>query len=187
MGKASRELKSLYRKALCEFLKANGVSNAWSFKDAVRVEKVNAILGCSVNTLKEAALMAKTGSACINLPPKLVKVQPTRDSQPKPPKHAAKLSTAVKERGPTRDKIAAFYASPEWKRLSYKAKLKYGRKCMCCGAGPDQGAVINTDHVKPIRKHWRLRLDIDNLQVLCADCNIGKGSWDETDFRAEAA
>lgn len=39
------------------------------------------------------------------------------------------------------------------------------------------------DHIKPVRKYWHLRLDPDNLQVLCADCNRAKGNWDETDFR----
>ena len=186
MSKASRDLKSLYRKSLCEFLKANGIHNPWAFKDAVRVEKVNAILGCSVKTIKEAALMAKTGAARVTVQSKPVKVLPPAEHPPKLSKRIAAPATAT-ERGPNEEKIAAFYASAEWKRLSYRAKLKYGRRCMCCGAGPSQGAVINTDHVKPIRKHWRLRLDMDNLQVLCADCNIGKGSWDETDFRAEAA
>lgn len=34
---------------------------------------------------------------------------------------------------------------------------------------------IVVDHIKPISKHWHLRLDPDNLQVLCNDCNKGKG------------
>lgn len=39
------------------------------------------------------------------------------------------------------------------------------------------------DHIKPIRKHWHLRLDSNNLQILCDDCNMGKGSRGETDWR----
>ena len=79
--------------------------------------------------------------------------------------------------------IKAFYASWEWKRLSFDVKLERGRKCECCGAkAPD--VRINTDHIKPIRHHWHLRLDKANLQILCEDCNMGKGSRDESDFRA---
>lgn len=79
-------------------------------------------------------------------------------------------------------KIDAFYASRQWKRLSYEAKKLFGKRCQCCGAGPKR-AIINTDHIKPIRYYWELRLEIGNLQVLCEDCNKGKGSWDETDHR----
>lgn len=80
--------------------------------------------------------------------------------------------------------IKAFYASWEWKRLSYDVKLERGRKCECCGArAPD--VRIQTDHVKPVRYYWHLRFERANLQVLCEDCNMGKGSRDETDFRTE--
>jgi 5-methylcytosine-specific restriction endonuclease McrA len=84
---------------------------------------------------------------------------------------------------PTEKMISNFYKSWEWKRLSYDVKLKLGRKCMCCGGTPETGAVINTDHIKPLRKNWHLRLDKTNMQILCNDCNMGKGSRDETDFR----
>jgi hypothetical protein len=94
-------------------------------------------------------------------------------------KKAAKPSGAAKERT-----IKAFYDSWEWKRLSYDVKLERGRKCECCGASAP-AVRIHTDHVKPIRHHWELRLDRANLQVLCEDCNMGKGSRDETDFRED--
>lgn len=86
---------------------------------------------------------------------------------------------------PMQSNIDAFYASWEWSRLRYRAILKAGRSCMCCGASASNGAKIVVDHIKPIRRFWHLRLDPDNLQVLCEPCNMGKGSWDETDFRSE--
>jgi hypothetical protein len=73
-----------------------------------------------------------------------------------------------------------FFASYAWKRLRYKTFLRYGRQCKCCGT--DEG-VMHVDHIKPISKYWHLRLDPDNVQVLCDDCNEGKSNWDETDFR----
>jgi 5-methylcytosine-specific restriction endonuclease McrA len=83
---------------------------------------------------------------------------------------------------PTQADIDAFYKSWEWSRLSYEVKVERGRACECCGAKPPK-VVIHTDHVKPIRFFWHLRLDKSNLQILCEDCNRGKGSHDMTDFR----
>lgn len=79
--------------------------------------------------------------------------------------------------------IKSFYASWEWKRLSFDVKQERGRTCECCGATAPQVKII-TDHIKPLRRYWHLRLDKSNMQVLCDDCNMGKGSRDETDFRA---
>lgn len=64
-----------------------------------------------------------------------------------------------------------------------QALRKYGPKCMCCGATPDHGAVMNVDHIKPRKLFPHLALDLDNLQILCHVCNHGKGNWDQTDWR----
>lgn len=79
--------------------------------------------------------------------------------------------------------IQAFYESWDWKRLRYRALQRHGRKCLSCNVAASDGARIVVDHIKPIRHHWHLRLDPENVQPLCDDCNMGKGSWDETDFR----
>ncbi len=78
----------------------------------------------------------------------------------------------------------AFYQSPEWKRARIDALVRLGRRCGCCGASPETGAVLNVDHIKPLRFNWHLRLDQNNLQILCAECNEGKGNRLETDFRS---
>lgn len=57
---------------------------------------------------------------------------------------------------------------------------------MCCGATPATGAVMNVDHIKPRKLYPHLALDVDNLQILCSDCNHGKGNWDMTDWRCPA-
>jgi 5-methylcytosine-specific restriction endonuclease McrA len=81
----------------------------------------------------------------------------------------------------------AFRAAWEWKRLSYEARQKADWKCQAWGCHADgkKGAKIVCDHIRPIRsaEGWARRLDPNNLQVLCNDCNMGKGSWDQTDFR----
>jgi 5-methylcytosine-specific restriction endonuclease McrA len=76
-----------------------------------------------------------------------------------------------------------FLSSFEWKVIRKQALNKYKSMCMCCGASPSTGAVLNVDHIKPRKFFPELALDINNLQVLCGDCNAGKGNWDTTDHR----
>ena len=77
----------------------------------------------------------------------------------------------------------SFYATISWRELRYKALATHGNRCQCCGASPKTGAVLHVDHVKPRSKYPELSLVLENLQVLCADCNLGKGARDETDWR----
>lgn len=77
-----------------------------------------------------------------------------------------------------------FLLSFAWRKLRMEALKKYGTKCMCCGATPATGAVMNVDHIKPRRLFPDLALSIDNLQILCGECNHGKGNWDQTDWRS---
>jgi 5-methylcytosine-specific restriction endonuclease McrA len=93
-------------------------------------------------------------------------------------KHKRQLNTKPRHRH-----IPAFYASAEWKRVRYEALKRSLGRCECCGAGPAQGAVLNVDHIKSRRRFPKKALDINNLQVLCASCNQGKGNWDSTDWR----
>ena len=62
----------------------------------------------------------------------------------------------------------------------------YGRKCMCCGDSPENGAVMNVDHIQPRLRFPSLALDARNLQVLCGPCNKGKCNELETDYRTPA-
>lgn len=78
-----------------------------------------------------------------------------------------------------------FYNSVPWLDVRRQVLTAYGRRCMCCGATPDnpKGTMIVVDHIKPMRTHKELALDFNNMQVLCSDCNRGKGHWDTTDYR----
>ena len=64
-----------------------------------------------------------------------------------------------------------FYNSREWKELRFRVLIHYQRKCMACYATNKQ---LHVDHIKPISKFPELKLDFENLQILCDDCNIGK-------------
>jgi 5-methylcytosine-specific restriction endonuclease McrA len=74
----------------------------------------------------------------------------------------------------------AFYNTREWLEVRYKTLVKYGKVCQCCGAS---AGILHVDHIKPRSKFPSLELDIDNLQVLCEACNIGKSNKDVTDWR----
>jgi 5-methylcytosine-specific restriction endonuclease McrA len=76
-----------------------------------------------------------------------------------------------------------FYKSMEWRKVRYQALLQNGNRCQCCGRGPKEGVVLHVDHIKPRKKYPELKFDINNLQILCEDCNIGKMAHDETDWR----
>jgi 5-methylcytosine-specific restriction endonuclease McrA len=79
-----------------------------------------------------------------------------------------------------------FLSTFEWKAVRMMALKKYGPVCQCCGATPSTGAVMHVDHIKPRKIFPQLALDVENLQVLCGDCNQGKGNWDMTDWRKES-
>ena len=72
-----------------------------------------------------------------------------------------------------------FYESQQWRVLRYKALKLHGAKCQLCGAK----GTLHVDHIKPRSKYPELELRLDNLQVLCEQCNLGKGAWDESDWR----
>ena len=82
-------------------------------------------------------------------------------------------------------KSPLFLQSKEWKRLRYKALKFYGNKCQSCGSTPSVGAVLNVDHILPRRLFPNQALQLENLQVLCSDCNEGKGNWDMTSFKEQ--
>ncbi len=79
----------------------------------------------------------------------------------------------------------SFYQTREWRRLRYFVLKERGPVCECCGARPASKKSVHVDHIKPISKFPELRLEKANLQVLCSDCNKGKGAWDDTDWRPQ--
>lgn len=73
-----------------------------------------------------------------------------------------------------------FFSSREWLELRYEVLRKHGKECMLCGA---KNKTIHVDHIKPRSKFPHLAMDINNLQVLCCDCNLGKGNKHQDDWR----
>ena len=88
---------------------------------------------------------------------------------------------------PTAD---AFYRSSPWRRLRVDVlednRERYGAvTCECCLTGAT--ARWHVDHIRPRSTHPELALEPANLQVLCEDCNLGKGVRYATDWREEPA
>ena len=77
-------------------------------------------------------------------------------------------------------RLSGFYNSPEWLSLRFKALKSMKRKCALCHT---EHGEMHVDHIKPRSKYPELELDLNNLQILCRSCNIGKSNDDETDWR----
>lgn len=59
-------------------------------------------------------------------------------------------------------------------RLRYDVLHRDGFRCVKCGASAASGATLHVDHIVPISRGGKTR--IDNLQTLCDRCNLGKGN-----------
>ena len=59
-------------------------------------------------------------------------------------------------------------------RLRAQVLMRDSAKCRLCGAAPADGARLHVDHIKPWSKGGETI--IENLQILCETCNVGKGS-----------
>ncbi len=57
-------------------------------------------------------------------------------------------------------------------RLRARVLMRDGATCRLCGATPTDGAKLHVDHIYPWAKGGETVFD--NLQILCAQCNIGK-------------
>lgn len=76
-----------------------------------------------------------------------------------------------------------FLRSREWSVMRMRALERDGGRCCACGRTARDGVQINVDHIKPRIRFPELALTLDNLQVLCAPCNQGKGNRFETNWR----
>lgn len=106
-------------------------------------------------------------------------IQRPEQTQAKP------ASFQIPQRDPlcSREKYAEFMTSDGWRYVRYMALRKYGNHCKACGRGPEDSVKIHVDHIIPCSRAWDKRLDINNLQILCEDCNMGKGGSFADDWR----
>lgn len=99
------------------------------------------------------------------------------------PKYVDKTCPTKKRVKQRNTQQTSFYESDEWRALRYKALELNGGACQCCGRSRKHGVVLHVDHIKPRSKYPELQLALDNLQILCEDCNLGKSNKFATDWR----
>ncbi len=87
-----------------------------------------------------------------------------------------------KELKPKPKTVTNFYQTQKWKRLRLKAFETCGTRCQCCGRFAPE-VILDVDHIKPRSKFPELELNLDNLQILCRECNQGKSNITSVDFR----
>jgi 5-methylcytosine-specific restriction endonuclease McrA len=99
---------------------------------------------------------------------------------PKAKKRRERQRLRIKREG----KVEPFYMTEAWRALRYQVLRSSDGRCTLCGRSkPRHGVTLHVDHIKP-RSHFpELELERSNLQVLCEDCNLGKGNSDMTDWR----
>jgi hypothetical protein len=158
-------------------------SEAWQKASAEQrrafISKVRATKRIEVEAIKEKASLQKRKELFAARPP-------NKNGTPK-----SKKQTKAKAKQPFNNQQTAnidvstneFLLTYEWRKVRMVVLKKYGARCQCCGATPATGAVIHVDHIKPRKLFPHLALSINNLQVLCHECNHGKGNWDTTDWR----
>ena len=105
-------------------------------------------------------------------------IPPIKQLIPKPKSHL------IYRGNPNTDE---FLKSYEWRSMRMKVLRRDGAVCACCGATRSDGVRMHVDHIKPRKLFPQLALDENNLQVLCEECNHGKGNWDMTDWRKDEA
>lgn len=70
-----------------------------------------------------------------------------------------------------------FYATKEWRELRWQVLSNSSGQCSVCGRSYKLHKVIlHVDHIFPRSKYPELELTLSNMQVLCEDCNLGKGA-----------
>lgn len=108
---------------------------------------------------------------------------PAMPGGPRAPNRKPRVPKQIDTRVRSKNDKSEFYKSWEWKKLRMQTLERDGRVCACCGAKPEDGIRLVVDHIKPLGEFWHLRLTLSNTQVLCNDCNMGKGNWLHKDFR----
>lgn len=111
-----------------------------------------------------------------------------REAVPTPPKAPAAANAPKhksKRKQQVYDEAKAFYSSEKWRAVRFIAlKRSKGECCLCGRSNRAHGVILHVDHIKPKSRFPKLALDLNNLQVLCEDCNLGKSNRDTTDWRA---
>ena len=76
-----------------------------------------------------------------------------------------------RQRKELREKHKRFYNGNYWEELRNRVFINNNYLCAeCLKQGKVKECKIG-HHIKPLRTHWHLRLDYDNIQPVCHDCH----------------
>lgn len=67
--------------------------------------------------------------------------------------------------------LMKFYKSKEWLSLRKKALKRDNHECQLCKDNGKYHKAENVHHMKEVKTHPHLALDLDNLQCLCITCH----------------
>lgn len=82
-----------------------------------------------------------------------------------------------------RPKRSEVHNSSRWTTIRYAVLKRDKGRCVLCGRSAEDGIKLHVDHIKPVSIYPELYYDINNLQTLCSDCNIGKSDSDSINWR----
>lgn len=66
-------------------------------------------------------------------------------------------------------------------KLRYQVLKRDHYRCVICGRGAKDGVKLHVDHIKPVARGGKTILS--NLRTLCADCNLGKSSSYDANYK----
>ncbi|MGE7091670.1 HNH endonuclease [Lysinibacillus sp. NPDC048646] len=67
--------------------------------------------------------------------------------------------------------LMKFYKSREWMQLRQKALMRDNYECQLCKAAGRYHKAENVHHMKEVKTHPHLSLNLGNLQCLCIKCH----------------
>ena len=117
-------------------------------------------------------MLLKSCARCGNLipygPSYCSKCEPIVKAEREARLQASRLKSNRKYNKSRDPKYTRFYNSIEWRTLSAKYLQDAGYRCERCNKIANQ-----VHHIKPIQTPdgWELRLDYDNLELLCTACH----------------
>src|SRR5690606_30267844 len=76
-----------------------------------------------------------------------------------------------------------FFKSQHWRHIRLQALSKNDGSCEACGKRVADGAQLHVDHILPRSIYPEFALTLNNLQILCKECNFGKGNVNTTNFK----
>jgi hypothetical protein len=76
--------------------------------------------------------------------------------------------------------VENIYQSTRWADTKKVVYSLYDFKCMKCGAKDKE---MHVDHICPVSKYPAMKWSINNLQLLCKNCNMEKSNVNENDYR----